>query len=156
MKARDRDVVRALVVSPDSRVLLVKIILADRTFWITPGGGVNDSEDAHSALLRELNEEIGRDSWQIGPVVWTRSHSFEFEGEYLTQHERFHWVPSEYFVPPDEMPDAHENQYFGGFRWWSLGELRRSNEVFAPRNIATHFHQIIEAGLPDSPIDVGV
>ena len=156
MEARERDVVRALIVSPDSRILLVKIILSDRSFWITPGGGMNDSENAHSALLRELKEEIGRDTWDIGPVVWTRSHTFEFEGEYLTQHERFHWVPSAWFSPPKEMPDVHENQYFGGFKWWSIKELQDSTEDFAPRSVATYFQKIIKVGLPDSPIDVGI
>lgn len=156
MKHRERDVVRALIVSPDSRVLLVKIVLDNRSFWITPGGGMNDQEDAQSALLRELKEEIGRDTWNIGPVVWARSHTFQFEGELLTQHEKFHWVPSEWFSPPEEMPDPHENKYFGGFKWWTPNELLESRDDFAPGKVAAYFQEILDVGLPKSPIDVGV
>ena len=147
MQRRERDVARALIVSPDSRILLVKIDLSDRSFWITPGGGLQAGEDHHGAILRELGEEIGRSNWDIGAPVWTRSHSFDFEGEALTQHEIFHWVPSEWFDPPTAMPDQHENQYFGGFRWW-----RRA----APRKIAIYFQALLTEGLPDAPIDVGV
>ena len=156
MQHRERNVVRALIVSPDSRILLVKIILDDRSFWITPGGGMKNREDAHSALLRELNEEIGRDKWDIGPAVWTRSHTFDFEGETLTQHEKFHWVPCEWFRPPEEMPDAHENRYFGGFKWWTVEDLLGSKDDFAPRQVARYFQRMLNAGLPESPIDVGV
>lgn len=156
MLHRERNVVRALIVSPDSRVLLVKIVLADRSFWITPGGGIEAGEDSRSALLRELNEEIGRDEWIIGEPVWTRRHRFDFEGETLTQNEHFYWVASDWFKPPEAMPDAHENQYFGGFRWWTADELLASEEVFAPRKLGTCFESLIAAGLPVTPIDVGI
>lgn len=156
MRRRERDVVRALIVSPDSRILLVRIILTGRSFWITPGGGMEGTEDPHAALIRELNEEIGRGDWNIGPLVWKRSHTFDFEGETLTQHEQFHWVSSEWFDPPDQMPDAHENQYFGEFRWWTAEELAASKDDFAPRKLATHFRKAIEVGLPELPINVGI
>jgi len=156
MHHRERDVARAIIVSPDSRIFLVKIVLGERSFWITPGGGMKDQEDTQTALVRELKEEIGRENWEIGPVVWTRSHRFDFEGETLTQHEKFHWVPSEMFKPPPEMPDAHENQYFGEFRWWTAQEIAASREDFAPRKLAKYFKEILNVGLPRSPIDVGI
>ncbi len=156
MHHRERDVARAIIVSPDSRILLVKILLANRSFWITPGGGIENQEDTHTALVRELKEEIGREDWEIGPIVWTRSHTFDFEGETLTQHERFHWVPSEKFAPPREMADAHENQYFGEFRWWTVKEILASRADFAPRELAMRLQDIFDDGLPKSPIDVGI
>jgi len=156
MRHRERDVARALIVSPDSRILLIKIILANRSFWITPGGGMMENEDHDTALRRELKEEIGRDDWNIGPEVWKRSHTFDFEGETLTQHEKFHWVPTEWFNPPVILPDAHENQYFGGFRWWTAEELLLSEEDFAPRKLARYFKEILDVGLPKSKIDVGI
>jgi len=155
MQHRERNVVRALIVSPDATVLLVKIVLGDRSFWITPGGGMENQENAQTALLRELKEEIGRDNWSIGPAVWTRNHTFDFEGETLTQHETFYWVRSEHFIPPEQMPDPHENQYFGGFKWWTVDELMTSGEVFAPRKIASCLQGILDAGFPESPFNVG-
>jgi 8-oxo-dGTP pyrophosphatase MutT (NUDIX family) len=102
MRSRERGVVRALIVSPESNVLLVQIHLSDRSFWNTPGGGIENQESRHQALQRELSEEIGLHSLNIGPAVWLWSHTFDFEGETLTQHEVFRWVAYEWFKPPEK------------------------------------------------------
>lgn len=156
MKQLERKVVRALIVSPESSILLAKIQLGDKSFWITPGGGVEAQEDIHTALKRVLTDEIGQQDWEIGPAVWARSHTFDFEGETLTQHELFHWVACDWFVPPEAMPNARENQYFGGFKWWTASELLESKDIFAPRQLAKYFDELIKLGIPDGPIDVGV
>lgn len=49
--------VRALVVGPDGRLLLVRHTY-DR-YWYLPGGGRKKMEPAEEALARELREELG-------------------------------------------------------------------------------------------------
>jgi ADP-ribose pyrophosphatase YjhB (NUDIX family) len=49
--------VRALVLGPDDRLLLVKHTY-DR-YWYLPGGGRKSDEPAEDALARELREELG-------------------------------------------------------------------------------------------------
>ncbi len=49
--------VRALVVGPDDRLLLVRHTY-DR-YWYMPGGGRKSVEPAEDALARELREELG-------------------------------------------------------------------------------------------------
>ncbi len=49
--------VRAVVVGPDDRLLLVKHTY-DR-YWYLPGGGRQEAEPIEDALARELKEELG-------------------------------------------------------------------------------------------------
>lgn len=49
--------VRAFVVGPDGKLLLVRHTY-DR-YWYLPGGGRKESEPAEGALVRELREELG-------------------------------------------------------------------------------------------------
>ena len=54
---RIREAVRALVIDPDDRVLLVRFEFPNTgTHWATPGGGVEPGETDHQALRRELDE----------------------------------------------------------------------------------------------------
>ena len=56
-----RQAVRALMIDPTDRVLMVKLLLERNgwTGWVLPGGGIEDGEDLPTALRRELLEETG-------------------------------------------------------------------------------------------------
>ncbi len=49
--------VHAIALTPDSRIILVRLRYAQG--WRLPGGGRKKGEDAREAVLRELKEEIG-------------------------------------------------------------------------------------------------
>src|SRR5262245_4011159 len=49
-----RDAVRAVVLDPDDRTLLVRFVFPDHEVWATPGGGVERGEPDEPALRREL------------------------------------------------------------------------------------------------------
>lgn len=51
-----------------------------------PGGHVENGESSKSALLRELNEELGLFNYKIGPFVGICENVFSLE-ENLLQHE---------------------------------------------------------------------
>lgn len=50
--------VYAIAVTDDARILLVGAGPSDSRWWL-PGGGIEEAEDAESALRRELDEEAG-------------------------------------------------------------------------------------------------
>jgi TDG/mug DNA glycosylase family protein len=149
----DRPAARALVLDAHDRVLLLRFgHPGGSTFWATPGGALDAGESDEEALRRELNEEIGLSAADLGPCVWVREHIF-FWHRVVRQTERIYLVRVQ----------AHEPQPVVELReegvvdqcWWTLEELERSQEVFAPRRLATFLRGLVEQGSPREPIDVG-
>jgi 8-oxo-dGTP pyrophosphatase MutT (NUDIX family) len=56
-RARSRPGVHAVALTPERRIILVKLRYAPG--WRLPGGGRDEGEDPTEAALRELTEEIG-------------------------------------------------------------------------------------------------
>lgn len=73
-------VVAAALIDKDGRVLLAQRppnkFMAG--LWEFPGGKVEDGENPEDALIRELNEELGIDTWGscLAPLSFA-SHSYE-------------------------------------------------------------------------------
>jgi ADP-ribose pyrophosphatase YjhB (NUDIX family) len=56
-RLREGPGVHAVGLTPEGRIVLVKLRYAPG--WRLPGGGMREGEDARTAALRELEEEIG-------------------------------------------------------------------------------------------------
>lgn len=50
---------RAIIITKDNKLLLMKRIKPDGVYYVTIGGGIEDGETSKQALLRELKEESG-------------------------------------------------------------------------------------------------
>jgi 8-oxo-dGTP pyrophosphatase MutT (NUDIX family) len=150
-----REAVRALVLDPDDRILLVRFVepIRQDSWWATPGGGL-EGESVEEALRRELREEAGLVEFELGPTVWTRRHSFMWDGRELDQRETFIVVRAEAFEPQPSVDLVAE--FVHELRWWTLDELERSSEQFAPRRLAAHLRDLLEQGPPPEVVDVGV
>jgi len=80
-----RSVVRAIIIKDDS-LLVIKRVKNNETYWVFPGGGVEDGEDQMGALKRECKEELG-------VVVEVFEIMFEYpfiNKEFGEQHEYFY------------------------------------------------------------------
>src|SRR5689334_3276550 len=101
---RERNAARVVLVA-DGRVLLQHGFDPGRpeagTWWITPGGGVNEGESVEDAAVREVLEETGLhlSPAQLGPVMATRVAYFDFDGRRFRQSESFFAVHVETFTP---------------------------------------------------------
>ena len=128
MSVIHRRVMRAILLTLERQVLLMKIrVDGGRHIWVPPGGGLEAGETPAACLRRELEEEVGRADLEIGPPIWKRQHTFNYNGYRYRYLEDYFLVETESFVPV--MGDAKEAQILDEFRWWSLEELAVAREI---------------------------
>jgi 8-oxo-dGTP pyrophosphatase MutT (NUDIX family) len=152
----ERDAIRAVLLTPAREVLLMRVRPPDggKPFWITPGGGRDPGESAMDCLGRELREELGLETFDVGPLVWRRQHTFDWAGRRILQRERYHVIEVEKFVP--RMTDPIESKTVDCFRWWSQHELSSTRECLTPLSLADIVASYIRDGAPREPLDVEV
>src|SRR5437762_3165032 len=97
----EREAIRAILLTPKSEVLLLRIRLPEATdfFWIAPGGGLEPGEAVEEGLKRELREELGLVEYLTGPLVWRRQHTFTWAGKRICQRERYYIIHVDRFEP---------------------------------------------------------
>ena len=84
-----RPAARVLLIDDQNRLLLLCARFSEGEVWIMPGGTLEPGETIEQAAARQLWEETGVQSAELGPCVWTRVHQFEWGGTRYEQHERF-------------------------------------------------------------------
>jgi TDG/mug DNA glycosylase family protein len=152
----ERHAVRGVVVDRRDRVLLV--LFRDsggQTWWATTGGGADAGERPEDTVRRELAEEVGLVDFELGPEIWTREHTFAWDGSIYRQRERYYLVRVDDHEPAPTIDLAAEHVH--DVRWWTLDELDAvAPELLAPRTLARRLRDVIQRGPPPAPIDVGV
>ena len=160
---RIREAARAILLTDDREVLLVRFEFPAGTRWAVPGGGLQPGETPHDALRRELREEVGMEVADIGPHVWTRLHVIPFlDGSYDGQRDVFHLVrvPSRFAPAPHFTWEELNAEFVFELRWWTLDEIVASDAVFAPRTLGRRLAELVETldapSTPNWPLDVEV
>jgi 8-oxo-dGTP pyrophosphatase MutT (NUDIX family) len=128
--------VRAVLLDPDERILLVRFVNPENgnVYWATPGGGIEKGETDEAGLRRELLEETGLEDVELGPVLWTRREVFPWAARTLDQSETIYLVRTPHFEPRPTIPLGPEA--ISELRWWTLEDIRDSDEEFVPRGLA--------------------
>lgn len=154
---RIRAAVRALILDPADRVLLVRFEFPTATVWAMPGGGIEPGETDHEALRREMAEELGLVDVEIGPHIWTRLHIVPFlDGSHDGQRDRIYLVRTELFEPAPHLTWEQLNaERVHELRWWHLDQLTTDAGRFAPRLLPELITELVTAGPPAEPFDTG-
>ena len=158
-----RKVARIVLINNANRILLLKY--EDKTvfnnekpnckpFWVTPGGTLYKNESFEEAAKRELFEETGLKSIEIGKLVWNRVHNLNWKGQDTKLIEKY------YITHTDEMEikldnlTSNEKKVYRSHKWWVIEEICNSNEVFFPENIGQLLLDIINENMDSIPINI--
>jgi len=132
---------RLLVLDRKNSVLLFKFAhktgaLAGRSFWATPGGGLDPGETFEQAACRELLEEIGLHIEDPGPQIAKREALIPLPtGETALADERFFLVRVNDLALSRERWTDFERDVMVEHRWWTRAELSVIREQVWPENI---------------------
>ena len=147
---RERKAARLLVISPSRDVLLFKFlhkdgVLTGRTYWATPGGGLEDGETFHAAAIRELREETGiQVTTVVGPVADRRFSLLLPSGEMVLAVEQYFVVYAQNQTISSSEWTLHETQVMADHHWWSALELRSTGETVWPEALV---EMLVDAGV---------
>jgi 8-oxo-dGTP diphosphatase len=161
---RQKHTSRLIVVDEDNRVLLFRVVdktVADprfpaqgseRSFWITPGGSLEPGESHEDAARRELWEETGIDSVDIGPWVWTDQRQLSWSGEPVQLYERYYLIRVNQTQIRFQQLSAQERKSFKEHKWWTVANIPSSRETIFPLGFGDLVLDLTEGRIPSTPI----
>lgn len=150
-----RQVSRVVLLDPQDRVLLMHGYEPDdpsRTWWFTPGGGLEGTESRAEAARRELAEETGITDVELGPVLWRRHCSFPFDGRRWDQDEWYYLARTGNTTTKLSGLTELEQRSVSGLRWWTVAELSASHETVYPTRFAELLRTLLDEGPPSAPV----
>ncbi len=155
---KTRTTVRVLLLDPAAKTLLFEDSdpgLEDAVWWVTPGGGIDPGETEAEAALREVAEETGyrlTTADLVGPVA--RRHVVHgYSDQVIEQDESFYLAKVDTFEIDTSGHTPDEQLTFKQFRWWSMEELRTTDDWVWPNELVELLHLIEE---PERwPVELG-
>lgn len=150
-----RRVARVVLLDPADRVLLLDGFEPSdpaKTWLFTPGGGVEAGEDLPAAAAREVAEETGITRLEMGPLIWTRSCSFGFDGRRWEQDESYYLARTDTTRIDTGGQTELERRTVRGVRWWTCEELCATRETVYPTRLAELLRRLLDEGPPRAPL----
>jgi 8-oxo-dGTP pyrophosphatase MutT (NUDIX family) len=150
-----RKVARVVLLDPRQRILLLRGHEPEdpaRSWWFTPGGGLEGNESRQDAAVRELAEETGITEADIGPVIWRRICSFPFDGRRWNQDEWYFLARTTGTRTALTALTDLELRSVDGLRWWTADELAATRETVYPIRLAALLRTLLDEGPPSTPV----
>src|SRR5262245_3763849 len=136
-----RQAARLVLLDAERRVLLFRYIDADgRSFWATPGGGLECGETVEQAAQREAFEELGMNHVKLREL-WIGHAEFRIGHRMVNQTETFLLLECEPFSLSREVEQAHEHDGIKEVRWWSLEDIEKAATLIFPTELVTRLRE---------------
>lgn len=150
---------RAIVLNKQNQIFLFRYtfdFFAEEEFiWITPGGGLDEGESFEEALKRELFEELGMKLTEPAPFVFYRTPLYELKnGEKVRSEERFYLVRLDETVFSCTGWTESEKKRMTAEKWWSIEEIRQSEEKFFSNDVVEILERISRGDIPKEPEEI--
>lgn len=144
-----RRAARVLLVDAAQRVLLLHgcdPARPDHRFWLTVGGGLDPGEAPVQGAVRELYEETGLRvaPEAAGEPVFHNVTEFPFDGRWYRQEQDFFLVRVDAWEVDFGGHNEVERASVDGFRWWSVDELRATDEPFYPPELPDLIDRLLD------------
>nr|WP_300051776.1 NUDIX domain-containing protein [uncultured Nocardioides sp.] len=151
-----RMTVKLLLLDERDRVLLIRSTdpRSGAQCWYPVGGGVEPGESLQEAAHREAHEETGLTTLPVGAPVWTREHTYEYDGRTVDVHEDWLLHKVEYFEPIPAGLTEFEAKTIAGFRWWDAEDLSSTTDTVFPPRLGRLLAGLLRDGPPAEPVDI--
>lgn len=132
---------RVLLIDGHDRVLLFRGRDPGRPgeppYWFTVGGGLDPAETPVQAAVREMFEETGlrRMAADLTGPVWHEVAEFAFDGRSYRQSQDFFVCKVATWHVDTSAFDEPEIHSIDRHRWWSVGELEETDELYYPADL---------------------
>src|SRR5688572_6993371 len=144
MEPTPRRAARLLVIDPhNGEVLLFQYEDGGRSWWATPGGGLDGDETFEEAAIREAGEELAIASRSFLPL-WHRTVEFSFRGVPIRQAEQYFLlrIPQGDIALGQQVREAHRHEGIIATRWWSLEEIEATSEQVFPEDLPQRLREL--------------
>ena len=153
---KERNAVRGLVLDSQNRVLLMQIKFKGRDkMWVAPGGGIEEGEKKEEAIARELREELGPIAIEIGPQIWFGAADVPlYDDELIRLRETYFLCRTHDTNFTRDGWTELEHEVVLDLRWWTLDEIRASDEIIYPTSLATELPPVLNGPVPLYEIEI--
>lgn len=153
-----RTAARCVLLDRNGRIFLIRAedpIDPRKPEWLEiPGGGIGPGEDSATAALRELYEETGIGSVEMGPCVWVQQTEYDFGGYHFESDDYIHvaWCDGGEYQPRGL--EALEAAAFLGARWWTLSDILGNDMPTVPARLREFLPALVAGEIPGEPVDI--